>query len=121
MTTGESKLRVLGLIALVAGIVILGSIGVVRFGNRDRQLTPGVVEAAHSLDSIPSDIIARIYPDQPFIELRDAFKSQLESGSLPVDSVRGFYQSYALWMRDGRWDESDVRELAPYLGLDASP
>lgn len=121
MSTRESKLRVLGLVALVAGIVIPGSIGVVRFGNRDRQLTPGVVEAARSLDSIPSDIIARIYPDRPFMELRDAFKSQLESGSLPVDSVRDFYQAYALWMRDGRWDESDVRALATYLGVEASP
>lgn len=119
--TGESKLRILVLIGVVSAIVIFGSIAVVRFSNRNRQLTPAVIEAARSLSTIPDEIIA-VQPDaEAFRTGRDQFARKLAEGSLPVDSVREFYQSYAMWMRDGKWDTTDVRDLTRYLNIKITP
>lgn len=118
---GESRLKLLVLAGVVSAVVIFGSIAVVRFSNRNRQLTPAIIEAAHSLTSVPDSLVSELYPLGEFAKRRDDFAHELAVGSLPVDSVRTFYQSYALWMRDGHWDSSDVRRLAGFLGISAAP
>jgi hypothetical protein len=121
MMAGEPRLKVLALAGVVSAIIIFGSIGVVRFSNRDRRLTPAVVQASRALGAIPDSLIPAHFPADVFARKRDEFASHLERGILPVDSVRAFYQSYALWMRDGRWDTSDVRRLTAYLGVVPAP
>ncbi len=121
LSSGESKLRLLVLASTVSAIVILGSVGVVRYANRDRQLTPAIVEASSSLMTIPDSLILDELDATTFMVRRDEFARQLAEGFLPVDSVRAFYQSYGLWMRDGRWDSSDVIGLAGFLGIPSIP
>ena len=117
LTTGDSKLRVMVLAAAVSAVIIVGSIAVVRYANRDRQVNPAIESAAQTIVSIPAERLTGSYPGGSFITRRDEFANQLMTGALPVDSVRAFYHSYALWMRDGRWDSSDVAELSAYLGV----
>ncbi len=119
--SGESKLRILVLIGVVSAVVIFGSIAVVRFSNRNRQQTPAVIESARNLATIPEEIIAAQPDVEAFRTGRDRFARELAEGSLPVDSVRGFYQSYAMWMRDGKWDTTDVRDLTRYLNIKITP
>jgi hypothetical protein len=117
----ESKLKILALIGIVSAIVIFGSIAVVRFSNRNRQLTPAIVDAARSLSTIPDEIVASQPDPEAFRTGRDQLARELTEGTLPVDSVRDFYQSYALWMRDGKWDTTDVRDLTRYLNIKITP
>lgn len=117
----DSKLRVLMLAVAVSGVVILGSIGIVRYANRGRQVTPAIADAALKLGSIPDSLLIAIPDRAQFTSRRDEFAQQLEDGTLPVDSVRAFYHSYALWMRDGRWDADDIDSLANYLGTSDTP
>ena len=117
----ESRLRVLALTGVVSAIVVVGSIGVVRYSNRGRQITPAIIEAASSMQSIPDSLISRISTAEAFSRRSDEFAGQLVSGALPVDSVRVFYQSYAMWMRDGHWDLSDLSELALFLAVPTTP
>jgi hypothetical protein len=113
--SGDSKLRVLILAGVVSAIITFGSIGVVRYANRDRQLTPAIAAASQSVLEIPDSLISGTPDPAGFIARREEFARQLMEGALPVDSVRAFYQSYALWMRDGRWDPDDVIGLAGFL------
>ena len=80
-----------------------------------------MIEAARSLATIPDEIIAAQPDADAFRAGRDQFARDLAEGSLPVDSVRGFYQSYAMWMRDGKWDTTDVRDLTRYLNIKITP
>ncbi len=113
----ESKLRVLLLAVAVGAVVVFGSIGVVRFANRGRQVTPAITAAAQDLGSIPADLIPSNVDSTEFIRRRDALVEQLIKGDLPVDTVRRFYQEYAMWKRDGRWDTTDAQGLTAFLGL----
>ena len=115
----ESKLRILALAGVVSAIIIFGSISLVRFSNRDRQLTPAIVAAAQSLSALPDTVVSTQYALESFTRRRDDFANQIASGALPVDSVRAFYQAYSRWMRDGRWDSNDVTALGEFLGLPA--
>lgn len=117
----ESKLRILVLIGVVSAIVIFGSIAVVRFSNRNRQLTPAIAEAARSLSTIPDEIVESQPDPDAFRAGRDQLARELTEGTLPVDSIRGFYHSYAMWMRDGQWDSTDVRDLTRYLNIKITP
>lgn len=119
--TGDSKLRVFVLAAAVSTIVALGSIVVVRYANRDRQLNPAIIDASRNLMKVPESLIVTLPDRAQFITRRDEFVRQLSEGVLPVDSIRAFYQSYALWMRDGRWDPSDVSDLSGFLGVPIVP
>lgn len=117
----ESRLKVVVLAGAVSAVVILGSIGLVRFANRERQQTPAIVAAAASLADIPDSLIQELQSRESFSSRRDEFARELMDGVLPVDSVRTFYASYAMWMRDGRWDSSEVHELSQFLGLETTP
>ena len=98
-------------------VVVLGSIGVVRFRNRDRAVTQAVIWAADALANIPDSAIAGAFPIQDFDRSRRRFTSQLRDGELPVDSVRAFYQAYALCARDGIISGDEVRQFGAFLGL----
>jgi hypothetical protein len=117
----DSKVSVLILAAVVSAVVIFGSIGLVRYSNRGRQLTPAIADASRSLLTIPDSLFQGTVDTGAILTRRDEFARQLAEGLLPVDSVRAFYQSYALWMRDGRWDLADVRELSSFLGAPTAP
>lgn len=117
----DSKLRILILAAVVSGVVIVSSIGVVRYSNRDRQKSPAITHAAQSLTAMPDSLLAHVPDAAEFANRRGEFARQLIEGSLPVDSVRAFYQSYALWMRDGRWNSADIDSLASFLALPSRP
>jgi len=121
MLKGDSKVSVILLAGVVSAVVILGSIGLVRYSNRDRQITPAIVDASRSLLTIPDSLFQDAVDGSALLTRRNEFARQLTEGSLPVDSVRAFYQSYALWMRDGRWDLADVNELSGFLGAPPAP
>lgn len=117
MGFAETKWTVLGLAVVASAVIVLGSIGVVRLNNQDRQLSPAIIDAAHSLSGIPDSLAMAAGIATDFTARRDAFARQLLQGDLSVDSARAFYQAYALWQRDGDWDLEDIRQLAPFLGL----
>jgi hypothetical protein len=117
----ESKLKIIALACVVSAVAIFGSIAVVRMANRDRQITHAIIEAARSLSTAPDSLVPSGLPVESFADRRDSFARSLSEGALPVDSVRAFYASYVMWMRDGRWDSSDVRGLAVYLGFSPAP
>ena len=119
--TGDSRWRVLILAGVVSGVVIIGSIGIVRYGNRSRQITPAIVDASRNVMAIPDSMLVKLSDPEGFISRRDEFARKLAEGALPVDSVRVFYQSYALWMRDGQWDSEDINGLAQFIGSTSSP
>ena len=117
MPERESWLRVV-LVALgVSAVVILSSIALVRFQNRGRQVSPGIVMAADRLVQIPDSVVALLFDRATFFQRRDQFATDLREGAFPVDSVKTFYQSYVKWARDGLWDTSEVRQLGAYLGF----
>lgn len=117
MGFAETKWTVLGLAVVASAVIVLGSIGVVRLNNQDRQLSPAIIDAAHSLSGIPDSLAMAAGIATDFTARRDDFARQLLQGDLSVDSARAFYQAYALWQRDGDWDLEDIRQLAPFLGL----
>jgi len=117
MAERESWLRVASVALGVCAVVILSSIAIVRFQNRHRQLSPGIVMAADRLLQIPDSVVAPLYDRATFFQRRDQFAYALRDGSLSVDSVNHFYQSYVMWARDGAWDTTEVRQLAAYLGF----
>jgi hypothetical protein len=120
MGFAETKWTVLGLAVAASAVIVLGSIGVVRLNNQDRQLSPAIIDAANSLSVIPDSLAMAAGIGSDFTLRRDAFARQLLQGELSVDSARAFYQAYALWRRDGDWDLDDIRQLAPFLGLTPS-
>lgn len=124
MPPRESKWIALIVAGLVCAVISLGSIVAVRYANRNRAVTPGIALAATRLDSVPDSLVILCFPEdsdhdalEVFSGYHHDFTLALTSGALPVDSVRGFYQSYALWMRDGDWDSSDVAQFGAYLGI----
>jgi len=109
--------RGLGAVALISGTVILASMGLVSFRNRNRGATQAVQWAADQLDRIPEDTVARVYTPAIFYEAVGEFHRAIRDNSVPVDSVRQFYQEYALRARDGHFTAEEVAEIGPYLGL----
>lgn len=111
--------RGIGVIALVSGTVILASMGLVSFRNRHRGATQAVQYAADRLDRIPEDTVARVYTPAVFYEAVGEFHRAIRDNSVPVDSVRHFYQEYALRARDGHFTADEVAGIGPFLGLPA--
>jgi len=103
--------------AATIGIVIIASLGLVRYQNRHRSVTTAVQWAADAIAAIPDSLAQGAYPLDRYHAARDRFVAELRSGSLPVDSVRAFYQVYASWARDGILTADEVAALGPYLGL----
>ena len=117
----DSKWKVLALAGAVSAVVILGSIGIVRHSNRGRQVTPAILDASRALLAIPGSALSEVIDDSTFMVRRDEFARQLAEGALPVDSVRAFYQSYSVWMRDGKWDPADLIALSAFLSTTSIP
>jgi hypothetical protein len=109
--------RGIGAVALISGIVIVASIGLVSFRNRHRDATQAIQWAVDRLDRIPEDTVMRVYTPAVFYEAVGEFHRAIRDNVVPVDSVRHFYQEYALRARDGHFTASEVAELGPYLGL----
>ncbi len=113
----RSTWRGLGAVALISGTVIVASMGLVSFYNRNRAATQAVQWAADQLDRIPEDTVARVYTPAVFYEAVGEFHRAIRDNSVPVDSVRSFYQEYALRARDGHFTADEVADIGPYLGL----
>lgn len=109
--------RGLGAVALISGTVILASMGLVSFRNRNRAATQAIQWAADQLDRIPEDTVARVYEPAVFYEAVGEFHRAIRDNTVPVDSVRRFYQEYALRFRDGHFTAEEVAGIGPYLGL----
>ncbi|MEW5702695.1 MAG: hypothetical protein AB1792_10760 [Candidatus Zixiibacteriota bacterium] len=116
-TPGRDARSTIAVVVIAVAIVIGGSIGLVRWRNGGRQLTPAITWAAESLLQIPDSVAAAVFPLDAFAVARQRFCTQLRGGTLPVDSVRSFYQAYALWVRDGVMSAEDVVQLGRFLGL----
>ena len=106
-----------GLTAVVIGGVIVASIGLVRYRNRDRAPTQTIQSAVQSLAAIPDSTIASIFDPSTFHTARNQFLDNVRGGRVSVDSIRSFYQTYCLWARDGAIDTADVHAFGAYLGL----
>lgn len=109
--------RGLGAVVLISGTVVLASMGLVSFRNRNRGATQAVQWAADQLDRIPEDTVARVYTPAIFYEAVGEFHRAIRDNTVPVDSVRHFYQEYALRARDGHFTAEEVADIGPYLGL----
>ena len=117
MAQRESWLRVVMVALGVSAVVIVSSIALVRYQNRGRQVSPGIIMAADRLVQIPDSVVAPLFDRATFFQRRDEFATALREGAFSVDSVTHFYQSYVMWARDGLWDTSEVRQLGTYLGF----
>jgi hypothetical protein len=111
--------RGLGVIVLVSGTIILASMGLVSFRNRNREASQAVQWAVEALRQVPEDTVGRAYIPAVFYKAVGEFHQAVHDNTLPVDSVRQFYQAYSLWARDGVITAQEVADLGPYLGLPA--
>jgi hypothetical protein len=109
--------RGLGVTALVSGTIILASMGVVSFRNRNRAASQAVQWAVEALRQIPEDTVGRVYMPAVFCQAVGEFHQAVRDNAIPVDSVRQFYHAYSLWARDGIITAQEVAYLGPYLGL----
>ena len=109
--------RTTAVAGIVAGAVIVSSIVLVRVHNRGRGPTNAVMWAIESLGEIPDSVIGAAYPPQTFHAAQERFAAAVAAGSVPVDSIRVFYQEYALRARDGVVTSEELGELGPFLGL----
>jgi len=114
-----SAWRGAGVAALISGAVIVASIGLVSFRNRHRASTEAVQWALNTLRQIPADTVAQVYSMNAFSEAVSAFDQAVHGNDVPVDSVRAFYQAFALGARDGSFTPQEIADLGPYLGLPA--
>lgn len=107
-------------IIIVCGLVILGSMGLVRSRNRNRAATFPIVHALEQLAAVADSVIAPVASAEQW---RDGCRRQLErlrSGEMPVDSARAFFHAYADCARDGIMDTEEIATLGIYVGIAAS-
>jgi len=114
--TGELWRRAAFALALAA-VVIISSMVLVRYRNRDRALSNAVSWALESLRAVPADVVSQVCPAPDFTQAVAGFERHVRDGAVPVDSVRAFYADFALAARDGHWTPDEVARLARYLGL----
>ncbi|HUU45258.1 MAG TPA: hypothetical protein VM118_05950 [Acidobacteriota bacterium] len=96
-------------------VVVAGSIGLVRFRNRERGVTQAVLWAVEDLRAVPDSVIAGVYAVDAYRDATGGLADALRA--LPVDSIRAFYHAYSLWARDGVLTAGELRVAGPYLGL----
>ena len=109
--------RGIGVVVLISGTVVLASMGLVSFRNRNRGATQAVQWAAERLDRIPEDTVMRVYTPAVFYEAVGEFHQAIRDLAVPVDSVRQFYHAFSLWARDGHFTAQEVADMGPFLGL----
>ena len=105
---------------VVSAVVIGGSIGLVRYRNRHRGATQPVFWAVDHLATAPDTVVAKVVSLSSYHQALSEFRTSLEEGALPVDSIRNFYHTYTLWSRDGVFDVREIAACLPYLGLTPS-
>lgn len=120
IVTGEFWRRAALALALAA-VVIISSMVLVRYRNRDRALTNAVSWALESLRAVPADIVSQVCPAPDFTQAVNGFERQVRDGTVPVDSVRVFYADFTLAARDGQWNPDEIARLARYFGLSPKP
>jgi hypothetical protein len=109
--------RGIGVVILVSGTVVLASMGLVSFRNRNRGATKAVQWAVERLDRIPEDTVVRVYTPAVFFEAVGEFHQAIRDHAVPVDSIRQFYHAFTLWARDGYFTAQEVADLGPFLSL----
>lgn len=102
---------------VVVGVIIVASIGLVRYSNRDRGAAQAIVWAAEALRDLPDSVVAAVFDPGIYAASAARFADAVKENSLPVDSLRAFYERYALWARDGRIDQDEMREIGLTLGV----
>lgn len=102
---------------VMVGVIIAGSIGLVRYRNRDRGSAQAIVWAAEALRNLPDSVVADVFDLSIYKAASEQFADDVKENSLPVDSLRAFYERYALWARDGKIDPNEMREIGLYLGV----
>jgi hypothetical protein len=109
--------RTLGVIILVSGGIALASMAVVRLRNVNRGDTTAVEWALDDLRAIPEYTLSPVCQPADFLAAVDRYRGAVRRHSVPVDSIREFYQLYARLARDGSIDSREVSRLGPYLGF----
>ena len=102
---------------VVVGVVIVGSIGLVRYRNRDRGSAQAILWAAEALRDIPDSVVTAVFDLSIYTAAAAQFADAVQENSLPVDSLRAFYHQYALWARDGTISTDEMRKIGLYLGV----
>lgn len=102
---------------VVVGVVIGGSIGLVRFRNRDRGSAQAIIRAADALRAIPDSVVAAVFDPEAYKAAATQFSDAVTDNALPVESLRAFYHRYALWARDGSISTDELREIGLYFGV----
>ncbi len=102
---------------VVVGVVIGGSIGLVRFRNRERGSAQAIVRAAEALRDIPDSVVAAVFDPDAYKAAATQFSDAVTDNALPVESLRAFYHQYALWARDGSISVDELREIGLYFGV----
>lgn len=114
-------LRQAGLALALTGVVIVSSIVLVRYVNRDRAMTTAVAWALESLNEIPDDLLMTAFSAADFKSAVTEFEEGIRTRRIPVDSVRAFYAAYALCARDGKWNRTEILRMGTFIGLSESP
>lgn len=113
----QSAWRALVTAIVVTAPIIVASMLLVRFRNRHREDSQAI---AYALNDVHTAVAAQasVIPDgRGYVVAVERFQHEVTADKLPVDSVRRFYQAYALVARDGVLELRDLRELAPYFGI----
>ena len=114
----QSAWRALITAIVVVAPIIVASMLLVRFRNRDREDSKAIAYALSQLHTAVEAESSIIPNGRGYVVAIERFEQQLTDDKLPVDSVRQFYQSYAIVARDGLLELRDLRQLAPYFGIE---
>jgi hypothetical protein len=104
--------------AAVLIAVIGGSIGLVRYQNRDRGATNAVLWALESMASVPDSLIVTAYRPAVYYAATRRLTEAIRDHDISVDSVRAFYEEYVMWARDGIITADELRAFGPFIGID---
>jgi len=113
----QSAWRALVTAIVVTAPIIVASMLLVRFRNRDREDSKAIAFALNDVHTAVTEQASVIPGGRGYVVAVERFQQEVALDKLPVDSVRHFYQAYALVARDGMLELRDLRELAPYFGI----
>ncbi len=94
---------------------------IVRMRNINRGDTTAIEWALDDLRAVSDSTLEPVCEPDDYRGAIDRYRASVHSNSLPVDSIREFYQLYARLARDGRINSHEVSQLGSWLGFAVSP
>ncbi|MBI5867049.1 MAG: hypothetical protein HZB43_01950 [candidate division Zixibacteria bacterium] len=113
--------RVLIVVLVASCGVALASMAIVRMRNINRGDTTAVEWALDDLRAVSDSTLVPVCKPDDYRGAIDLYRESVRGNSIPVDSIREFYQLYARLARDGRIDSREIEQLGGWLGFAVSP